>query len=241
VGRLEGLLHLFDDLIDIEALRALDRPAGAAAEAWPADTDEAQTGRHMVEHLANALTDEVQPTAAAGARLLLDIDAPVLALQLCGQAQVLSLRARCGLLSIRRKPGLDPCQIDLEVLKSELPLFVVEPLGAPSKLLRWSFCTTSRSRSISPCAAARAVRSTASERTMRCNVSTSSGRAAKSMSMRECKLTPRAVSPNNEICESMSRSNHPAIAGRHRCSGARQSTPSIRSANCAEVSRLPRR
>jgi transposase InsO family protein len=54
-------------------------PAGAAAKAWPADTNDAQTGRYVVPHLADALTDEVERTAAASAGFLLDIDAPVLA------------------------------------------------------------------------------------------------------------------------------------------------------------------
>ena len=35
--------------------------------------------------------------------------------------------------------------------------------------------------------------------------------------------------------KSDSRSDQPAIAGRHRCSGARQSTPSMGSDSCAEV------
>ena len=84
VGQQSGSGQAFGD----RALRGrslVDRPAGATAKTWSADTDNAQPRRHVVEHLADALADEVERTAAARAGLLLDVDPPVLTFQVWRQ------------------------------------------------------------------------------------------------------------------------------------------------------------
>jgi hypothetical protein len=67
----------------------VDGPAGPAAIARPTDTDDPEACRHMVEHLAHRLADHMQRAAAAGAGLMLDIEPPVIARQVCWQARPL--------------------------------------------------------------------------------------------------------------------------------------------------------
>jgi hypothetical protein len=45
-----------------------------------------KSGRHMIEHLADCLADQVQFATAAGAGLMLDIEPPVLARQVRREA-----------------------------------------------------------------------------------------------------------------------------------------------------------
>jgi hypothetical protein len=57
----------------------VDSPAGAAAIAGSADADDAKPCRHVIEHLADRLADQVQFATTAGAGLVLEIEPPVLA------------------------------------------------------------------------------------------------------------------------------------------------------------------
>ena len=66
--------------------RLMDGPAGPAAIARPADADDSKPRGHMIEHLADSLADHMQFTAAAGARLMLEIEPHVLAGQMRRQA-----------------------------------------------------------------------------------------------------------------------------------------------------------
>ena len=50
--------------------RLMNGAAGPAAIAWPADADDTKPRRHMIEHLADGLADQVQFAAAARAGLL---------------------------------------------------------------------------------------------------------------------------------------------------------------------------
>ena len=54
--------------------RLMNGPAGPAAIARPADADDPKPRRHMIEHLADSLTDHMQLAAAAGADLVLRIE-----------------------------------------------------------------------------------------------------------------------------------------------------------------------
>ena len=67
----------------------MDGPTSPAAIARAADTDHLQPGGHMIEHLADGLADQVQLAAAAGAGLVLDVEPPVLAGQVRGQARAI--------------------------------------------------------------------------------------------------------------------------------------------------------
>ncbi len=100
VGQESGSGQAFGD----RALRGrslVDGPAGATAITRPTDTDDPQTRRHMVEHLRDGLADRMQRTAAARAGMVLDIEAPVLARQLCRQAWSINLRLGLGEASAR--------------------------------------------------------------------------------------------------------------------------------------------
>jgi hypothetical protein len=74
--------------------RLMNRPAGPAAIARPADADDPKPRGHIIEHLADSLTDLMQFAAAAGARLMLEIEPHVLAGQMRRQAWSIGLRSR---------------------------------------------------------------------------------------------------------------------------------------------------
>src|SRR5882724_6862028 len=74
--------------------RLMDGPAGPAAIARPADADDPKPRRHMIEHLADRLADHMQFAAAAGARLMLEIEPHVLARQMRRQAWSIGPRSR---------------------------------------------------------------------------------------------------------------------------------------------------
>jgi hypothetical protein len=65
----------------------------------------------------------------------------------------------------------------VEVFKTELQLVVIQPFGAPTKLTALQLLYDEPERSISACASVRLARSVASVRTIRCSVSTLSGRS----------------------------------------------------------------
>jgi len=90
----------------------------------------------MIKHLTDSLTDHMQFTTTAGAGLMLNVEPPALARQLCRQAWSINLRLGCGrLLRTWWELGLDPREIGLKIFESELQLIVVEPLGPPTKLV----------------------------------------------------------------------------------------------------------
>src|SRR5712671_4998059 len=70
--------------------RLMNSPAGSAAIARPADADDPKPRGHMIEHLA----DHMQFAAAAGARLMLEIEPHVLAGQMRRQAWSIGPRSR---------------------------------------------------------------------------------------------------------------------------------------------------
>src|ERR1700688_2252599 len=74
--------------------RLMNSPAGPAAIARPADADDPKPRGHMIEHLADGLTDLMQFAAAAGARLMLEIEPHVLAGQMRRQAWSIRPRSR---------------------------------------------------------------------------------------------------------------------------------------------------
>src|SRR6202051_501016 len=74
--------------------RLMNSPAGPAAIARPADADDSKPRRHMIEHLADSLADHMPLPAAAGARLMLEIEPHVLAGQMRRQAWSIGPRSR---------------------------------------------------------------------------------------------------------------------------------------------------
>ena len=74
--------------------RLMNSPAGPAAIARPADADDPKPRGHMIEHLADSLADHMQFAAAAGARLMLEIEPHVLAGQMRRQAWSIGPRSR---------------------------------------------------------------------------------------------------------------------------------------------------
>lgn len=87
----------------------------------------------MVEHLADRLADQMERAATAGAGLALNIKSDILAQQMRRQAQSFASCLESSALG-RLEPGFGPRQIDVEVLKSELQLSVIEPLIPPAEL-----------------------------------------------------------------------------------------------------------
>jgi hypothetical protein len=162
----------------------MDGTASPTAIARPADADDTKSCRNKVEHLADGIANGMQRPRAAGTRPLLDVDPHVLADEMRRQARPIDLAPGLAPFCSGRQRRFDVGNIDTEVFEAELQLLVIKPLGAPAELLRCSLRIMSRNRSISASAALRLVRSAASVRTIRCSVATSSGRAARSMSMR---------------------------------------------------------
>src|SRR6266404_6793024 len=74
--------------------RLMNSPAGSAAIARPADADDSKPRGHMIEHLADRLADHMQFAAAAGTRLMLEIEPHVLAGQMRRQAWSIGPRSR---------------------------------------------------------------------------------------------------------------------------------------------------
>jgi hypothetical protein len=74
--------------------RLMNSSAGPAAIARPADADDSKPRGHMIEHLADSLADHMQFTAAAGARLMLEIEPHILAGQMLRQAWSIGPRSR---------------------------------------------------------------------------------------------------------------------------------------------------
>ena len=72
--------------------RLMDSPAGPAAIARPADADDPKPRRHVVQHLADGLADGMKLAAAAGARLMLEVEPHVLAGQMRRQARLMAPR-----------------------------------------------------------------------------------------------------------------------------------------------------
>src|SRR5471030_2692284 len=66
--------------------RLMNGPAGPAAITGPADADDSEPRRHMIEHLADGLADHMQFAAVAGAGVMLEIEPDVLAGQMRRQA-----------------------------------------------------------------------------------------------------------------------------------------------------------
>src|SRR6187402_1225245 len=105
----------------------MDGPAGPATIAGPADADHPQPCRHMVEHLADCLADEVQGATAAGTCLVLDIESPILAGQVRWQTWPFILHLRSP--GPQRKPGFGPRESSVEVLQGEVQLITIKLLG----------------------------------------------------------------------------------------------------------------
>ena len=111
----------------------MDDPAGPAAIARPADADDPEPCRYMIEHLADRLADQMQLAAAAGTGPVLNIEPSVLARQVRRQAWLCALRPQGSGLG-RRELGFSLREIDVEVLQGEPQLVVIELLGPPAEL-----------------------------------------------------------------------------------------------------------
>jgi hypothetical protein len=87
----------------------------------------------MIEHLADSLADHMLFAAAAGARLMLEIEPHVLT----GADAPAGLVDRAAISASGpslMKGGFDPRDIGVEAFKTELQLVVIRPFGAPTKL-----------------------------------------------------------------------------------------------------------
>src|SRR5262245_17160437 len=77
--------------------------AASAPVARPADSDDAKPSRHMVEHLADGFADPMQLAAAAGARLVFDIELHLLAGQMSWHARPINEEPAAGRLGCRQR------------------------------------------------------------------------------------------------------------------------------------------
>jgi hypothetical protein len=132
--------------------------AGPAGVAGSADHPHPQLRRDDVEHLLAILADHVQRPATAGAALGLEVDQHLDPRQVRRQGAQVASAARGGrgvpLLAVHLLPRrLGGRRGLLEVLQAELELVGVEPLRAPAEPPRCSCRISSRSFSISACAA----------------------------------------------------------------------------------------
>jgi len=90
---------------------------------------------------------------------------------------------------------LRPCDVGVEVVEAELQLIVVEPFGTPAKLAALQLLNDEPEPFDLRLCLSEIDASVASVRTIRCSVSTSSGKAARSMSMSR-KFTLTRVFPH---------------------------------------------
>src|ERR1700692_2944250 len=74
--------------------RLMNSPRGPAPISRPPEADDSKPRGHMIEHLADSLADHMQFTAAAGARLMIEIEPHVLAGQMRRQAWSIGPRSR---------------------------------------------------------------------------------------------------------------------------------------------------
>lgn len=107
--------------------------------------------------------------------------------------------------------GFNPCQIDLEILEAKLQLVVIEPLGGQPNWWRCNCLMMRLRRSISALASRSELRSTASERTSCCRAPTSSGKAARSMSMTMESADSHRSRRSACMIESISRRTNPRL------------------------------
>jgi hypothetical protein len=112
----------------------MNGPASPAAIARPADSDDPQPCRYVIEHLADSLADQVQGATAAGACLVIKIEASILSWQVRRQTWSFVLPRRPSGLG-QWKPGFGPCQISVEVFQGELQLIAIKLLGPSAKLV----------------------------------------------------------------------------------------------------------
>ena len=117
--------------------RLVDRAAGAAAIARPTHADHPQPGGHMVQHLAHRLADRMQRATAAGAGAVFDIEADVLARQMCRKTGAIRLGPATWRLGHRpwRKPSLGPRDVGVQVFEAQLQLIIIKALGAAAELV----------------------------------------------------------------------------------------------------------
>ena len=114
----------------------MNGPAGPAAIARPADADDAKPSRHMIEHLAESLADHMQGATAAGAGAMVKVEPHLFAWQMRRQAWPLRPRWGPGRLGRpRRQRCFDPRDVGVDILEAELQLVIIEPFGAPAKLV----------------------------------------------------------------------------------------------------------
>ncbi len=114
-----------------------DRPAGATSVFWTGDAQDAKLRGSPVQHLAHALADRMERTAAARARLAVDIEPDILARQMIGQRFAPGPRLGRRFLRAcfdRRTAFANARDIAVEVLESERHLVGVEAFGAASEL-----------------------------------------------------------------------------------------------------------
>jgi len=112
----------------------VDGPAGPTAIARPADADDPNPRRHVVQHLADGLADGMKLAAAAGAGLLIEIDPHIFTGQMRRQAWPIGPRSGCWRPDLLWKRCFNTRDIGVEVFQAEPQLVVVKPLGAPAKL-----------------------------------------------------------------------------------------------------------
>ena len=110
----------------------MDRAAGTAAVFGPVNADDAKLCRNPIEHLARRLADRVNPTAAVGAFIALDIEHDIRAWQMARKSRA-PWRGR-GMVPRRfRAGGFRSGDIGVEVFKPESQLIGVEAFGPASE------------------------------------------------------------------------------------------------------------
>lgn len=114
----------------------MDAATGPATILRPADPDDAQAGRHPVQHLAHRLAGIMQDPATARAGLRLEVEVDLLALQMLGQTGSLRSIPCNGHLGTGhgRQQLLDPAYIGTDVFQTQLQLVAIQPLGPSAEL-----------------------------------------------------------------------------------------------------------
>ncbi len=132
---------------------------------------------------------------------------------------------------------LQPPRCRVEIFEAELQLVVIKPFGAPTELAALHLLhdqTEPFDLGLCFAEAGHVGRECAHHPLQRLYII----RQGCKIDVHECEVyaDSRTSSQAHMHVESISRSDHPATAGRHCRSGARQSTPSISIDNCAELS-----
>ena len=114
----------------------VDAAAGPATILRAADTQDPEAGRHEVEHLTDALTNDMERATALRATVRSDINGHFFARQMFWKSALAQRRLLGTCIWFRcRQAGLDYGDVGVEIFKAERQLIGVKSLRLPPELV----------------------------------------------------------------------------------------------------------